>query len=92
MFSSGQTVLCVCIKLVYSACDATSKRSLHFLVALTVQRQGSLTGWVKLHTLCRYRTGGEVTVSGTGNVQAALHKVNADLEEANRELHDLREV
>ena len=54
--------------------------------------QGSLTGWAKLNTLCRYRSGGEVTVSGTGNVQAALQKANADLEEANRELHDLREV
>lgn len=31
-------------------------------------------------------------VAGTGNVQAALQKANADLEEANRELHDLREV
>ena len=29
---------------------------------------------------------------GSGDLQAALQKVSADLEEANRELHDLREV
>ena len=40
----------------------------------------------------RYKVGGSLLESGTGDLQDALQKVNADLEEANRELHDLREV
>ena len=46
----------------------------------------------QLHALRRYRTGSEVSQPGSVNLQEALQKVNADLEEANRELHDLREV
>ena len=42
--------------------------------------------------LLRYRIGSTVSGSGVGDLQEALQKVNADLEEANRELHDLREV
>lgn len=34
----------------------------------------------------------EMSTSSTGEVQEALQRVTADLEEANRELHDLREV
>ena len=41
---------------------------------------------------CRYQIGSEGPAAGTGELQGALQKVNADLEEANRELHDLREV
>ncbi|KAL3151587.1 Centrosomal protein 135kDa, isoform B [Trebouxia sp. C0009 RCD-2024] len=38
-----------------------------------------------------YRIGSEVAGAGPVELQEALQKVNADLEEANRELHDLRE-
>ncbi len=34
----------------------------------------------------------EMSTLSTGEVQEALQRVTADLEEANRELHDLREV
>lgn len=47
--------------------------------------------WSKLQ-FCRYRIGSEVAGAGPVELQEALQKVNADLEEANRELHDLREV
>lgn len=43
-------------------------------------------------TFCRHSIGSEVTGAGPMELQEALQKVNADLEEANRELHDLREV
>ena len=46
----------------------------------------------QLHILRRFRAGSQVSQTDTGNLQEALQKVNADLEEANRELHDLREV
>ncbi len=34
----------------------------------------------------------EMSASSTGEVQEALQRVTAELDEANRELHDLREV
>lgn len=34
----------------------------------------------------------EMSTSGTGELHEALQRVTAELEEANRELHDLREV
>lgn len=44
---------------------------------------------------CRQRSGStllDMDPLGDGDLRQALQKVNAELEEANKELHDLREV
>ena len=46
-------------------------------------------------TVCRQQLGSsllEVATASTADLQDALQKVTAELEDANRELHDLREV
>ena len=77
-----------------SVCEKISKGSLQDALPGSRKRATQMIRWSvgQLHALRRYKTSSELAQLGSGNLQEALQKVNADLEEANRELHDLREV
>lgn len=54
-----------------------------------------MTSYSSVCSHCRQVPGGsllDLSNSSTAELHAALQKVNAELEDANRELHDLREV